>query len=658
MYLFPIWTGAGDDRVKTFRGWLTRLASRFLPDVRGAFDVQANHRQEIVRLEKAFQDTVSILREDSVGYKQIKTDLMESQRFQQANELFEAQLMWGGGPGHAISKEQATTTVVKMKERLWELELALEDRGWKRQLAIAATEFSRYGLQQIILIARLYFVKNPLVKQGVRTASQYVFGRGIELRADDKDANEILQDFLDANKKELGHIGLVEKEEGLHTDGNVFFAFIANPSDGGIQVRSIDATEIAEVVCNPDDAGEPWYYRRTWAKQDFSQDAGLIISQPQKQKWYPALNYEPDAKPASFGQDNIEVDWDTPVLHMKIGGFPKWHFGVPDVYAAIDWARAYANFLSHWSTITETLARFAWNVETQGGTQAIAAFNQALSTTLAVGGTNIERNPTPVTGAAFVSGPGNKLTPIKTAGATTEPEQGRRIMLMVAAAFGLPETFFGDASTGSLATAQSLDRPTELKFLERQEHWRETLQTICYYVIATSVGAPKGKLREAWRLRHAESAVNGNGTVAVHKKVTVSIQFPSVLEHDIATMVSAIVQGVTLGGFDPTACDIKTAAGLIFRELGVEDPDKLLEALWPETQYKSQMPNMNDPDDPLNPQPAPGAGDDAPAPGKPQPGAHLVTPSFGKESAREAQLLYAVTELRRVSERLLKERTR
>jgi hypothetical protein len=643
--------------MKRLRAWATDLACKFLPDVRGAFEVVRTHHQAITRLERAFTDTVALLREDSAGYtvKQLKTDLIESQRFQQANELFEAGLMWGGGPGQAISKEQATTTVIKMKERLWELELALEDRGWKRQLAIAATEFSRYGLQQIILISRLYFIKNPLVKQGVRTASHYVFGRGIEIRADDQDANEILQDFLDANKKELGHIGLVEKEQGLHTDGNVFFAFVASPIDGCIQIRSIDATEVAEVIANPDDAGEPWYYRRTWAKQDFSQDAGLIISQPQKQKWYPALNYNPDDKPASFGQDNIEVDWDTPVLHMKVGGFAKWHFGVPDVYAAIDWARAYANFLSHWSTITEALARFAWNVETQGGQQAISAFNQALGTTLAVGGTNIERNPTPVTGSAFVSGPGNKLTPIRTAGATTEPEQGRRIMLMVAAAFGLPETFFGDASTGSLATAQSLDRPTELKFLERQEHWRETLQTICYYVITASAGAPKGKLREAWKMRRAEA--NGNGTADVQKKVTVSVQFPAVLEHDIAAMVSAIVQGVTLGGFDPTTCDIKTAAGLIFRELGVEDPDKLLEALWPEAEYKAQMPNMNDPEDPLNPQPAPGSPDaGAPDAGKPQPGAHLVTPSFGKESVREAQLLYAVTELRRVSERLLKER--
>jgi transketolase len=43
---------------------------------------------------------------------------------------------------------------------------------------------------------------------------------------------------------------------------------------------------------------------------------------------------------------------------------------------------------------------------------------------------------------------------------------------------GVPETFLADVSTGNLATATTLDRPTELVFMEKQEAWREDLTII------------------------------------------------------------------------------------------------------------------------------------------------------------------------------------
>jgi hypothetical protein len=600
------------------RSWFTHLAKRFIPEVAAAFQ----SLEEIPKLRKQFVESVNLIREEfagmsSPGYRAVRN---EEVRMQEARDLFEARMMMGGtGPSFEQPRVNSDSHVVQVKERLWELELALEDRGWKRQLAIADTEFSRYGLQQIILISRLYAIKNPLVKRGVKTSSNYVFGRGFEVSSPDEAQNEAIQEFLKDNKKELGQIGLVEKEVSLHTDGNVFFAFITNPVDGRTRIRSIDATEIAEKICNPDDASEAWFYRRTWARQNFTAANGVQGGE-QEQRWYPALDYDPDVKMPTI--NGVGVDWKTPILQMKIGGCAKWHFGVPDVYCAIDWARAYANFLSHWATITEMLARFSWNLETKGGQQSIEAFNQALSTTLATGGTNIERNPTPVTGAAFVTGPGNKLTPIRTAGATTEPEQGRRIMLMVASAFGLPETFFGDASTGSLATAQSLDRPTELKFLERQEHWREVLQTICEYVLRQAAGRPRGKLRERAKRLEAENKPAMD--------ITVIVKFPAVLEHDIKEMVEAIATATTLDGYTPAGTiDIKTVARLMLAEVGVEDVETVVNAMYPENTYDPEVDQT---------EPAPAAA--APAPSmaaKPQ----------------EAMMYRAIIELRRASEKLL-----
>lgn len=489
----------------------------------------------------------------------------------------------GAGPGMGS---------VSLKETFWELELALDSRGWQRMQALSALEFSRYGIGQLILMSRLYFIKNPLVKRGVLVKSYYTFGRGYEITAEDETLNQAIEAFLEANDAELGALGLTEKDQSLSTDGNLFFVFFSRTTDGETKVRTIDPVEMIDVVTNPDDASEPWYFKREWQAQTFEPQTGVIAQKPAR-GWYPAIGYEPTNKLKTIG--GIEVFWDSPVYHVKTGGLPKWKWGCPETYATMDWARAYRRFLENWASITDALARFAMTVETKGGQQAIQAFSQALSTTLADGGTNIERNPSPNVASTFVGGPGTKLTPMRTAGATTEPEQGRRVMLMAAMADGLPETFYGDASTGSLATAQSLDRPTELQFLHRQERWTQILQTVIYYALSRSAGAPKGKLREASK--------------PVPAKKLIRVEFPAILEHNIKESIEAIVAATTLNGDAPAhTIDIKTAARLLMRELGVENVDVVLDAMYPDATYDAEQPDPNE-----EPEPVP-AGTAAPEP--------------------------------------------
>jgi hypothetical protein len=612
------------------------------------------------RLLNSAGGTVERLAEQNYYLRQRYDDQRQS-ILQEIADYREALAMAGGGwqprqiAGHVTDytaqRESDTTAVVACKERLAELELALEDRGWKRQLALAETEFSRYGIQQIILISRLYFIKNPLIKRGVKVSSYYVFGRGVEISATDETANEVLQGFFSdpRNAKEISHTGLVDKEEARHTDGNIFWVFFAAVDDGQVQVRHIDALEIEDIITNSDDSSEPWFYHRRWTQMQFDPKSG-IQTPSVKDGWYVAMGYDPPAGLKEIKGSPIMRDAAgniTPVIHIKGDSLSKWRFACPIVYAALDWARAYRHFLEDWATITRQLARFSWQVETQGGIPAIAAFKQTLATTLGNDGTNIETNPPPVTGSAWITGPGNKLSAIRTAGATTEPEQGRRVMLMVAAAFGLPETFFGDASTGSLATAQSLDRPTELKFLETQELWREVLQRVGRFVLDQSSRAPKGRLREARKSANASK-------VPATADITIDVKFPSILEHDITSRVAAIVEALTLNGFEATGIDEKTGVGLLLEELGVEDVQAVLEVMYPDKASGDSQ--GYDPDrTKLPPEPPPGTPGAPPAAGEPGAGAPPVAPKprtahpkrTGGTQTSEAVVARAVGELRK-----------
>ena len=530
------------------------------------------------------------------------------------------------------------------KERMWELELALEDRGWVRETTLAMLEFSRYGVQQLIRICRIYAIKNPLIQRGVSICALYVLGRGIEIRSDDDQANGVIQDFLDQNKTELGHVGLAEKIRTLQTDGSLYFALPTDPK-GNVAVEMIDALEVLDIITDPDDTSKPWYYHRQWNRETFDPASGVRGYQPKK-CWYPALELvedPPQTRATSIA--GVPVNWDTPIQRVKVGCPAKWRWGVPPLYAAIDWARAYKDFLEDWATVQRTLSRFALMIETKGGPGAIAAYNALLNTTFADNdGTQIEKNPPPVVGSAHIGGPGTSINAFKSANVQTSPEQARRILLMFCAATGLPETFLGDASTGSLATAVSLDRPTELKFTEMQRLLADVIKRQLVYVLQVSKTTPGGRMREA---------------VTTKKAPRILVKFPTVVEHDIQPMIQAITEIASMGGRTGIAAglvDRRTICDLLLAEIGYEDRGVLLDKIYGKnydpaadvTDQRSQVPpqllaqptgkpmtDLSTPP-PLPPQPAPPP-PVAPPPPAPGEGVPAVPAKPGAPLAKNAK---------------------
>lgn len=541
----------------------------------------APHMPSLQRLHGRLGEAIRDQREQTAAFKQIQTELSlrqqeSEERLQGIRELRVAEQLCRMPDrevlafAESVAGEGRGETV--LKERLWELELALEDRGWVRETTIAALEFSRYGVQQLIRICRIYGIKNPIIKRIAEICELYVFGRGIEIRSDDDAANDVIQDFLASNDAEMGHNGLAQKERDVQTDGAQYFG-LSTDAKGNVRVIMTDPLEIIDVLTDPDDSAHVLYFKRQWNRADIDYANGRQTVNFQR-CWYPSLelvNSQPADRPKTMG--DIQVNWDMPILRDSAGACPaKWRWPVPPVYAAVDWARAYKDALEDYATVRRTLARFALMVETKGGPGAIAAYNALFSTTFANNdGTQVERNPPPVVGSAHTSGPGNKIEAFKSAGAQANPEETRRILLMACSSAGMPETFFGDASTGSLATAVSLDRPTELKFTAIQRRWTHTLKMILTYVLSVSRSSPGGRLKEAAKV----------GKVKADPQI--HIKFPTVVEHQILPMIQAIVEIGTGGGRNGIFAGIvdrKTIADLLLAEIGYEDRAQLLDKIF------------------------------------------------------------------------------
>ncbi|MGC2152938.1 MAG: hypothetical protein WA618_12905 [Terriglobales bacterium] len=574
----------------------------------------------IVRfLEEQLKDLQRFVRDANSEYMERVAELQEARQMQGSGP-------WTIGPGALESTDavleaayECQRTGLSLKETLstlketmpvgaigavGDIELALQNVEWKRETNLALLEFSRWGIQQIILISRLYYVKNPLIRRGCNVCSAYVFGRGVEVSSDNSAADDVIKQFFDDNSKVLGQVALAELEKRKWYDGNLFFVFFVDTqATGGVKVRTIDATEVMEIICNPNDGEEPWFYRRKWAQSVTDIQTG-IMKMISEEAYYPVIGWEDledfPPMPAGMTIGKIPVMVNNPVLHRKTGGVAKWHFGCPPIYPALDWAKTSRRLLEASFTVAQSLAQISMTLTTKGGQQALAGAKQQLATTVGPTSSLWDTNPTAVNASIFASGPGTTLEAFKTTGAGIDPERVKRFIHWVAMVFGVPETFFADASVGSLATATSLDRPTELNFLERQEAWREDLTTIAKFVLTASKKATSGKLREAGlaeaQILAMKRELNKRGQLVyvyeaaanpTKKQIKVKVSFPAIREGDMPQIINAIVQAMSLGnrGGQIVGIDEKEGIKLLFEQLGVDNYQDIVDKMYPAKEY-------------------------------------------------------------------------
>jgi len=519
---------------------------------------------------------------------------------------------------------QLANTNELLVERLAALELALEDADWQRMIGEGDREFSREGLKAITAIARLMYLKNPLILRGVSVKRFYVWGQGCNIHAPDPDINAVLQAFLDDGKNQAeltSHQARMLKEVDLEVEGNIFFVFFTNPSTGVVRLRSIPFDEITEIITNPEDSKDPWFYKRSWTSTSLGASGNAETKT--RTDYYPDWRYAPQDERKTIGSDTVH--WDSPVYHVKVGGFSDWRFGLSEIYAAIDWAKAYKKFLENWATIVQAYARFAFSLTTPGGKSGIAAAKSKLQTTLGTGNSS-ETNPPPIAGSTFITGGDAKLEPIRTSGATTSADDGRRMALMAMAVMGLPETFFGDASVGSLATAKSLDRPTELMMQDRQTLWADVHRNVFEYVLAQAIARPSGALSGKGKVVNVDDTDVIVWNADVDK--TIDIDFPPIISEDTAGKVNAIVDAATLKGQQRAATFTdKTLAKMLLNALGEHEIDEELDKLF------------GDGEDLLKPPPARGP----------------ALPQQGAGPAAESMVIEAVRELREAIAQAMKE---
>lgn len=462
-----------------------------------------------------------------------------------------------------------------LQEKIGTLELALEDRGWQKLTMESDHEFSQQGLMTIRNLSRVMFLKNPLIRRAVLTQSNYVFGKGVEFTISEeekhKSEKETMHSFRNnvENKRELtSHQSMMMKENELQLFGELFFVLVTLPNRDVI-VRSIPADEITDIIMDPEDSKRPLFYKRERTVQKMNFATGQYETANEItyfRDW--AVEDDPQVRRhKQIGQHDVRQD--AVIYHVSVNHLSDMKRGVSEVYSALDWARAYKEFLENWATIVKAHSRYAWKIATKGGKKGVANAQKTMQQ-----GPQGNGAP-PLTASAFIGGEGTTIEPMRTAGATTSAADGQHMVHMVSAATGIFYHYLvGDPSTGNLATAKAMERPMELQFLNRQELWKNVFQDIFRYVL--------------WK-KHKNT------------QAEVTAQFPSILEHSTQDMINAIATAATLNGNSSKSIPMRKVTELLLRELGEENIDELLDEWYPDGEVwdSPQAPQGGEGDDPL-----------------------------------------------------------
>ncbi len=363
-----------------------------------------------------------------------------------------------------------------------DIELALDDRGWLvpgRQWT--AADLDSQTRTTLVAKSRLYWMRDPLMKQAVRLWTDYALGDGFTYSCTDKPTMKKLDSFMKdrRNRRLTNSEGQRRSSKKVLVDGEVFFA-IFDDGDGKV-IRRIDPLQVTDIICDPDDDEHVLGYRRLTAQDKIiyykdwtcdDDDLGLF----QKQK-------DPALKVAIK-----DIEEDVVVVHVPFDTLLKRGNGL--LFAAVDWSKEHRRFMEARVAITQALAKFAWGAKVKGGQAIVNAVQAKLQSTYATAGaTMIERHPQSAPGSTLVHNEGLDMTPIpRTTGASDAASDGNQIKLMVCAATGIMLHYFGDPSTGNLATATAMELPMLKQFLSYQTFWKEAYRDIFSVVLEEEPG--------------------------------------------------------------------------------------------------------------------------------------------------------------------------
>lgn len=448
----------------------------------------------------------------------------------------------------------------------------LEDIGWIRvnQNDGEYNQLIKDSYNEMVKRCRIAWVKNPILSGAVSLRTDYTFGEGItKPTSEDKSVQDIVDEFWDdpdnksAFTSQQAQIAISDK---IQYDGELAFLLFVDP-DGSVSLRLIDPITIDQIIKDPLDTTRPLFYKRRINGKDIYISDIANGAYLMKDDGRYAESYKAQIKILEIKEQDVLSN--VVMYHIKINTDPLWTRGIPELYRALDWANANTKMNSDIATFINAQAQYAWKMKLSGTKNEIQGMrsrlrqNQSLNNpSFQAGSTAILNDKVGMDAVGLPSSTGQLF------------ETGiRRSLLMICASTGIMEHYFGDPSTGNLATATAMELPMLKKFKSRQKFWEGIYLAVLNFQLDMKLMALRSKAFEYNPVRNRVKILTDGYTNRV-----IDIDFPPIVEADIKMLCEAMSQAKK-SKLIPT----ETAQRIFMQGAGVNNIDEELKKEFDET---------------------------------------------------------------------------
>ena len=309
--------------------------------------------------------------------------------------------------------------------------LAQEDRLWRSVSTTGLLEPPWVEQQEIMLDATEAYRANPLAFRIVELTADHVLGRGVKLKAPDRELQAWLDDWWSHPENHLA-TRVYDLSRELSICGEIFVTLHQNPIDGMVYLRQIPPPNVDAIETDPNDLER---------ELRFHESAVNATGGPEHATYVIAGRW-----------------WDADqCAHYAINRLAGCVRGQSDLAPMLPWLRRYKDWLTDRVRINRFKGAFLWWVKIAGADRATVEAKK------------LELSRPPESGSVIVTNEAETWTAVQPMidAQSVEPD-GRAIRMMLAAGAGIPLHFLSEPEGANRAVAAEMAGPTLRHFENRQ----------------------------------------------------------------------------------------------------------------------------------------------------------------------------------------------
>jgi len=282
--------------------------------------------------------------------------------------------------------------------------------------------------ENTVKVSRNYKHNDVQIGNGIKTWTDWGFGRNVNIRAVDPVAEEVWKGTWTAtiNKPTFKEETLHEHSDRVLTDGELFFINYASILDGSSRWRYLKTERVTSIIHSPLDDAINLYY-----VVDLGD--GKQVAIPDAFAWF---SLRDEFKGAELPTGVVDVNAHEDLVNGAfVSIIPVQRNldddgrGWPQFYKAFPWSDVYSQMLREYSQVFSAVAMLVNKFKVDGGQRTVNDIVARLQSGLVSGNDSFfDTNPAPTAGATFVENQAAELTRLPLGTAAGDAQAGTLII--------------------------------------------------------------------------------------------------------------------------------------------------------------------------------------------------------------------------------------